>query len=63
MRLRIDTEGCIGCGLCVQLSPEMFEMAENVAVVKMDNVPADRIDNIKETIESCPVIAIIAVEE
>ena len=63
MRLKIDTEGCIGCGLCVQLSPEMFEMDERVAVVKMDTVPEDRIDNVKETIESCPVIAIIASED
>lgn len=47
-------EGCISCGLCSDLCPEVFEL-QDVAVVKE---AADFNGNeslIKESAESCPV--------
>ncbi|MFW6132539.1 MAG: ferredoxin [Planctomycetota bacterium] len=61
MRATID-EGCIGCGLCPEVCPEVFEMDDDQAVVKADPVPADAEDSAREAAESCPVDA-IALEE
>jgi ferredoxin len=47
-------EGCISCGLCSEISPDVFEM-EDVAVVKSDASYSDNEDGIKESAESCPV--------
>jgi ferredoxin len=47
-------EGCISCGLCSEISPEVFEM-EDFAVVKDDATYNDYEAEIKESAESCPV--------
>ena len=28
MKVNIDREGCIGCGLCVEICPEVFRIAD-----------------------------------
>lgn len=47
-------EGCISCGLCSDLCPEVFKL-EDVAVVKegVDFNSNER--GIKESAENCPV--------
>lgn len=46
-------EGCISCGLCSEISPEVFDL-EDVAVVK-DNADFNGHESeIKEAAESCP---------
>lgn len=47
-------EGCISCGLCSDLSPEVFRL-EDVAVVKEDADFNTNESMIKEAAESCPV--------
>jgi ferredoxin len=53
--VKIDTEKCIGCGMCVSMNPEIFEMDENgkAKIIFQKNAK-----EIKEIIESCPVEAI-----
>ncbi len=48
---------CIGCGLCVDTCPEVFEMNEedNVAQVKVDRVPDEAVDSCHDAADSCPV--------
>ncbi|MFA6533589.1 MAG: ferredoxin [Patescibacteria group bacterium] len=59
MTLRVDEEKCIGCGTCVAICPEVFELnAEGKAVVKPGVDLAAFADKIKEAIESCPTQAI-----
>ncbi len=60
----IDQDGCISCGMCSTVCPEVFEMdEEGTAQVKTDHrdgnpeegsVPDD-ITCIKDAEESCPV--------
>lgn len=58
MKATIDPDLCTGCGLCVDVCPEVFEMEGEIATVLVDEVPADIEDTAQEAVESCPVEAI-----
>jgi len=62
MKVKVDENLCTGCGLCVDICPEVFEMGETVSIVKTENVPPEVEDKVREAVESCPVEA-ITVEE
>jgi ferredoxin len=53
------TEDCISCGQCVEVCPEVFEMGDNSAVVKVATVPKGEEDRAREAAEVCPVDAIV----
>ncbi|MFO8128827.1 MAG: ferredoxin [Bacteroidales bacterium] len=48
-------EGCTACGLCTDICPEVFELPDDVAIVKEGVNFDDFEDEIKEAAESCPV--------
>ena len=59
MAVKVDKEKCIGCGLCSNLCPEVFELGEDgKARVKEGADLEKNKDCIKEAAESCPVGAI-----
>jgi len=58
MKAFIDPELCTGCELCVDTCPDVFEMEDDLAVVKVDVVPDDAEDCAQEAAESCPSEAI-----
>jgi len=41
MKAIVDADLCTGCELCVDTCPDVFEMDDDIAVVKVDVVPAD----------------------
>ncbi|CAD6493054.1 MAG: 4Fe-4S single cluster domain of Ferredoxin I [Candidatus Argoarchaeum ethanivorans] len=53
--VQIDTNKCTGCGVCVKICPDGFEVKEKKAVLK--NSGAECID---EAAAACPVGAIIS---
>ncbi len=56
-KITIDESTCTGCGLCVSLCPEAFEIDDkNIAKVKGDSCQGQ---NISDVASQCPVEAII----
>ena len=62
MRAKVDKDTCVGCRLCVDACPEVFEMAGEVAIAKTDPVPAAVEQSCREAAKGCPVEA-ISIEE
>jgi ferredoxin len=62
MKVRVDSELCVGDGTCVEICPEIFEMPGDVAVAKIEQVSKDLEGKCKEAAESCPVEAILIEE-
>ena len=58
MKVRVDADICIGCESCVDICPEIFEMSDDIAITKMDTVPADLQDSCSEAADICAVDAI-----
>ncbi|NLB59781.1 MAG: ferredoxin [Lentisphaerae bacterium] len=58
MKAIVDKDTCTGCGLCVDTCPEVFEMDDAVATVKVAEVPAEAIQTCREAADICPVEAI-----
>ncbi len=58
MKAVVDPELCSLCGLCEEIAPDVFELGEEHAVVKVDTVPKDKEEDAKEAADSCPEGAI-----
>lgn len=58
MKVKIDADACIGCGLCVSTCPEVYKMEDDKAVVAVAAIPKDAEENCKKGAEECPVTAI-----
>jgi ferredoxin len=61
MRLIIDNDKCIGCGLCEEALPEIIEVGRFTAKLTTDRVPDNLIAAAIAVIEDCPTEAISAV--
>ncbi len=62
LKITVDREECISDGLCADEAPATFEMDdENIAVVK--DPPGDDEETIVNAARSCPVDAIIVIDE
>jgi ferredoxin len=58
MRVTVDEETCIACGLCAETCPEVFELKDDKVIVKMEEVPEELVESCREAAEECPVEAI-----
>jgi len=55
-KITVDASTCVGCGLCEQGCPEVFEVqGDGLAHVKAQSCS---LHNLKEIAESCPVNSI-----
>jgi len=41
VKVKVDPELCVACGLCAETVPEVFEMEDDKAVVTVDVIPAE----------------------
>ncbi len=58
MKVSVDADACTGCALCEEICPEVFEMGDDIAKVKVSEVPAELEDKAKEAAGDCPSEAI-----
>lgn len=58
MTASIDREGCIGCGLCEQTAPEVFEVRDGKAEVICDTIAPHCEEDAKTAAAQCPVLVI-----
>ncbi len=64
MKVKVDEDLCLGCGICEGLAPEVFSLAnEPFAEVLLDPVPAEFEEAVREAVEECPEEAISIVED
>ena len=62
MKVKVDADLCTGCELCVDTCPDVFEMKDDVSQAKVEDVPENLEDEVREATEDCPVEAIIIEE-
>jgi ferredoxin len=58
MKVRIE-DTCTACGLCCDTCPEVFEMGQDIAQVKAQEVPPEFEDAVQQAADECPVEAIV----
>ena len=59
MKTRVNKDVCIGCGACNVIADGIFEMDDDgLAKAIVEDVPDDKIDEVKDASESCPTGAI-----
>ncbi len=63
MKAFVDKDGCISCGLCVEICPEVFRMdADGIAEPHVNTVPEEVKARAVDAQDSCPV-SVITVKE
>ncbi|MFA5358271.1 MAG: ferredoxin [Patescibacteria group bacterium] len=59
MKVLVDKDKCIGCGSCVSVCPEVFELSANgKAEIKTGADLEAHKDKVQEAVDVCPVQAI-----
>ncbi len=59
MKAKVDKELCLGCGLCTEVCPEVFEMGDDgIAKVKVETVSPDAEELCRDAASQCPGEAI-----
>jgi ferredoxin len=63
MKAEVNTN-CIGCGLCPDVCPQVFELQDDgLAHVTVGEIEADWVDSAREAEAGCPVDAISVYDE
>jgi len=58
MKVIIDADECIGCGLCEDLAPEIIIMNDDGVAEATREIEDDEKEMIEEAADACPVMAI-----
>ncbi|MDC7126332.1 MAG: ferredoxin [Spirochaetales bacterium] len=58
MKIEVDKNNCIGCGLCEENHPNFFKKENYTVRLKQTEIPEGLENEFKQTAEDCPVKAI-----
>jgi len=63
MEVKVLADECTACGICEDVCPEVFEMGDDdIAVVKVNPVPEEYQDSVREAADECASEAIVISE-
>lgn len=62
MKASVDKEGCISCGMCIEICPEIFRMGEDDVAEVYKEVNEEHMEAAQEARDECPV-AVISIED
>lgn len=61
MKIKVNQEACIGCGACVAVCEDLFEIGDDgLSQAKVNEVPENQVEQAKEAVETCPTGAIVS---
>ncbi len=64
MKVKVNKEKCIICGMCASIEPEVFKFeASGEVEVDNKNINEENKDNVEKAKNSCPVGAIEEIKE
>lgn len=63
MKVTVDPDACMGCGVCETIVPEVFILGdEGFAITQLDPTPEQFRDLVQQAIDECPEEAINAAD-
>jgi ferredoxin len=62
MKAKVNKDLCVGCGPCQDICPEVFQIENDLAKVKVEIVPPENQETCYKAMENCPTEA-ISIEE
>lgn len=62
MKAFVNRDGCISCGTCAAVCPEVFRMDEDGLAEAYAPVDSSALDSAQEARDGCPV-SVISIEE
>ena len=64
-KFKVNKDACIGCGACMALCPEVFDIDEEglATVIKEDNLTSEEVENATDAMEGCSTAAISKEED
>ena len=57
MQVKVNDD-CSACGICEDICPEVFELGDEIAEVKVNPIPAEHEEKVRESAEECPTESI-----
>jgi ferredoxin len=64
MKVVVDQDLCMGCGVCEIIAPEIFELGDELhAIVILDPISEKYRLIVEEAIAECPEVAIKIIED
>ena len=64
MRIEVDRDLCESNAVCVGIASDVFDLGDDeLAVVKVDEVPPNREGDVREAVAMCPKIALALIED
>ena len=59
MKVRVNQDSCIGCGACVAVAEDLFEIQDSgLSHEKKQEVPVEKEETVQEAMNVCPTGAI-----
>lgn len=57
-KVDVNQDYCVGCGICVKMMPAVYELIDQKAFARLENVNSGNMTMIHKTVSKCPTQAI-----